>query len=736
MAQNFSSLSFREKAAIEIAKGLVATGVEGPYDTLVRSTAGDYPSIGCSCWEGARAEAIFKEIGLSEFAGRSFASFSDAEKSKIKLALGSDKGQQVQWAVLSKDTAGYVDEILKAVTVNNIRCLIYLGIWCPTSTYCVVRHAAKFSSVLDDLDKLNSAFIDGKTSYALTTSGVGAQLEEGYRNRGNRILAYCKGLKEEEIGRADAKILESIKKSIAAFGDIVAGSSSAANMTVSVSSRPPHGKHSDTIYKSPEKLYCEPIYDDLIWVNNSIPDTVLENVVSEAKSSSLVTADDLLVEVPKDTLVAYSGSNYASFALNNEQAVEERNRAFDFTELTKKFKVPNSGKPANDRDPFPVDSKIKELEEHAPQVKISSIKSCPEALPVTKECIKLSMNVERRLVRLENNMATIMRYLWRLAARMPINCVYYGGQSIYEKYRSIRCLKDNRVEDGGIFTFDQCMNCTRYEPIIGQVYEILNDSGINLAEVMDEMQLGYMTADDYIAFAKPEKLQQDLTIEKNIGAESTHIRSMSYADSDFSDQWTEDMGVKMDWNLVPVEEQRPSINGAAPTLSSNLGNQINSGYKMVSNQPENSSSVLDYSKLLESKKKLGALNETHFGYILNKEADEWLETYGQSFLDDMNRNLSENVTELLKQKKLEYLDNLLVCAIVCASGRSANLVISDLENTMKAMKVKNIDNTVLTLLFHDLDMDNLFGSGEDDNALPVRLDKVTKIVEEDRGSEG
>ena len=735
MAQNISSLSFNEKAAIEIAKGLVATGVEGPYDTLVCSTAGDYPSIGCSCWEGARADAIFKELGLSDYAGCSFSSLLDADKSKIKLALGSDKGQQVQWAILSKDTAGYVDEILKTVTVNNIRCLIYLGIWCPTSTYCVVRHAAKFSSCLDDLDKLNSAFIDAPTSYALTTSGLGSGFEEGYRNRGNRTLVYCKVLKEEDIGRADAKILESIKKEVAAFGDIVYGSLSAANMTVSVSSRPPHGKHTDTIYKSPEKLYCEPIYDDLIWVNNSIPDIVLENVVSEAKSSSLVTADDLLVEVPKDTLVAYSGSNYANFALNNEQAVEERNRAFDFTELTKKFKVPNSGKPANDRDPFPVDSKIKELEEHAPQVKISSIKSCPEALPVTKECIKLSMNVERRLVRLENNMATIMRYLWRLAARMPINCVYYGGQSIYEKYRSIRCLKDNRVEDGGIFTFDQCMNCTRYEPIIGQVYEILNDSGINLAEVMDEMQLGYMTSDDYIAFAKPDKLQQDLTIEKNIGAATTSVRDTGYADSDFPEQWTEDMGVKMNWSLVPVEEQRPSINGAAQTLASNLGNQINSGYKMVSNQSDNSSSILDYSKLIESKKKLDALDETHFAYILNKEADEWLESYADSFLDDMNRNLSENVSDLLKQKKLEYLDNLLVCAIVCASGRSANIVISDLENTIKALKAKNIDNTVLSVLFHDIDLYNLFGSDEESNTLHIRLDKVTKVVEETSGGE-
>ena len=513
----------------------------------------------------------------------------------------------------------------------------------------------------------------------------------------------------------------------------MAGASSAANMTVSVSSRPPHGKHTDTIYKSPDKLYSEPIYDDLVWVNSSIPDTVMENVVSDAEPGSLVTASDLALEVPKDTLIAYSGSSYASFALNNEQALEERNRAFDFNELTKKFKVPNGGKPANDKDPFPVDSKIKELEEHSPQVKITSIKSCPEALPVTKECIKLSMNVERRLVRLENNMATIMRYLWRMAARMPINCVYYGGQSIYDKYRCIRCLKDNRVEDGAVFTFDQCMNCTRYEPIIGQVYEILNDSGINLAEVMDEMQLGYMTADDYIAFAKPDKLQQDLPIEKNIGAAGINSRNNSYADSDFSDQWAADMGVKMDWNLVPVENQKPSINGAAPNLSSNLGTQTNSGYKMVSNQAEDADSILDYSMLIESKNKLDALDETHFGCSLVKEADEWLDSFGESFIDDMNRNLSENVAELLKQKKMEYLDNLLVCAIVCASGRSANLVVSDLENTIKAMKAKNVNNTVLTVLFHDLDMDNLFGSGEDDNTLPVRLDKVTKILEEGTG---
>lgn len=32
-------------------------------------------------------------------------------------------------------------------------------------------------------------------------------------------------------------------------------------------------------------------------------------------------------------------------------------------------------------------------------------------------------------------------------------------------------------------------------------------------------------------------------------------------------------------------------------------------------------------------------------------------------------------------------------------------------------------------------MDNLFGSGEDDIALPIRLDKVTKIIEEENSGE-
>lgn len=732
-AQNTSSMSFEEKAAVEIAKGLVATGVEGPYETCISSTAGDYPSIGCSCWEGNRADALLTNIGMSQYCGRSFSSLTLQDISTIKTALGSEKGVSAQLAILSSDASNYVNSILAKVKITEIRCLIYAGIWCPTSTSCVCSHLGKNSGVINDLDKLNHAFIDDPGSYALTTANVGEKYSTGYRNRGNITYNYCKNLKEEDIGKCDASTLKNVQNMLQSFGGLFAGSSSAANMEVSVDSRPVHGKHNDTVYKSPNKLYCEPIYDDLIWLKDKVPDSVMEDVVNKASSSNLVTAAGLTTEIPEDTLIAYSGSNYQNFHVNNQLAVEQRNQQFDFNELTKKFKVPNGGKPSNDKDPFPVDSKIKELEEHLPRVKISSIKSCPEALPVTKECIKLSMNVERRLVRIENNLSTIMRYLWRVAARMPVNCVYYGGQSNFDRYKCIRCLKENRVEDGQLMSFDQCMNCTRYEPIIGQVYEILNETGMNLSEVLDECQLGYMTTDDYIHFAKPEKLQEDLPIVSKVGHATRQVRDANYAEKDFSEQWPGEAGIVMNWNLVPVEDQKPSINDSAATLSSNVGTKTNSGSSMVSNQAAMNTSS---NKLLESAKKLDSLTENSFGYNLVLEADEWLETYKDVYLKDMNRTLCSNVTNLLKEKKMEYLDNLLVCAIVCASNRDANTVISDLDNIYKLLKGKNINNNVLAVLFHNLDRYTLFGSNPnniEDKTFPRRLDKVTKIIETESG---
>lgn len=735
-----SSMSFQEKAAIEIAKGLVATGVEGPYETCISSSAGDYPSIGCSCWEGNRADTLLNNIGLSKYAGKSFSSLTPSDISTIKQALGSEKGKSAQLAILSSDASSYVNAILAKVSITEIRCLIYAGIWCPTSTSAVCSHLGKNSGVVNNLEQLNQAFINDPGSYALTTANVGNTYAEGYRNRGNKTYNYCKGLNESDLGKCDASTLSQIQSSLSAFGSFFPGASSAANMEVTVDSMPPHGKHTDTVYKSPDKLYCEPIYDDLIWIKGKTPDDVLENVTAKAPASNLTTGKDLVYSASEETTIAYSDSNYQNYYVNNKVATEQRNEAFDFDNLTQKVKVPSGGKPSNDKDPFPVDSKIKELEEHQPRVKISSIKSCPEAMPVTKECIKLSMNVERRLVRIENNLSTIMRYLWRVGARMPVNCVYYGGQNIYDRYKCIRCLKDNRIEDGQMMSFDQCMNCTKYEPIIGQVYDILNETGLNLSMVLDECQMGYMTTDDYIRFAKPDKLQKDLPMLKEVGFATKSVRDANYANKDFNEEWTDDMGVKMNWSLTPVENQKPSINGTTETLPSNVDTKTNSGSAMTSTQAVgesiSSTATSTNNAFTNSAKEINNLETGHFAESLSEKADEWMETYKDVYLADMNRSLCNNITELLKEKNIDYIDNLLVCAIVCASNRDANLVISDIEGIHKSLKANNIDNDVLTVLFHNLDTNCLYGSNSEnigDKTFPRRLDKVTKIIETESG---
>lgn len=71
----------KEELAKEIAKGLIETGVEGGYDAVTCSTAGDYPSMGCSQWEGlgGRGDYLLSWIdGGDYFAGRTFSDIRDS----------------------------------------------------------------------------------------------------------------------------------------------------------------------------------------------------------------------------------------------------------------------------------------------------------------------------------------------------------------------------------------------------------------------------------------------------------------------------------------------------------------------------------------------------------------------------------------------------------------------------------------------------------------------------------
>ena len=240
------------------------------------------------------------------------------------------------------------------------------------------------------------------------------------------------------------------------------------------------------LYKTSE-CKVEPVYPDLV-----IPPKYVtsEYDTSSPNSIPITTVDDATASL-EDML--------------------DKSMSYDY-ELLDKVTKKSSGKPINYYDPYPYDDKITDLENHSPKVLIDEIESrlyscnhpgCPIAHPMAKNfamlndmAINQSKYTEQRLVRLENILSTMIRYLGRMSSRVNINCVYYGGQTVMGKYKCIRCLRDDRVHDGATVTMDQCLTCTRYEPIIGQVYDILDETGFNGSAILDDMQMSYMNLDD------------------------------------------------------------------------------------------------------------------------------------------------------------------------------------------------------------------------------------------------
>ena len=234
----------------------------------------------------------------------------------------------------------------------------------------------------------------------------------------------------------------------------------------------------------PQDLKVEPIYPDLV-----IPPGYISTEADEASPNSIPVA------------VIQEGGVTSSDSFTKQLS-------FDYDLLEEKKKVSNKRHhPINYTDPYPYDEKITDLEKHYPKVFIDEIEGqlyscnhpgCPISQPMAKNFAMLSdamMNqskrMEQRLSKLENILATIIRNQGRLGARMNINCVYYGGHSTFNKYKCIRCLHDDRIHDGQLVTVDQCLNCTRFEPILGQVYRILDDSGLNGSIILDDMQMSY-----------------------------------------------------------------------------------------------------------------------------------------------------------------------------------------------------------------------------------------------------
>ncbi|MBQ9408977.1 MAG: hypothetical protein IJU28_06270, partial [Clostridia bacterium] len=99
-----------DELAAETAKGLIETGIEGAYDSVSCSTAGDYPSMGCSQWEGARGDYLLSLIPNGDyFAERTYTSIvGTGELQELKDLLGSEEGQAAQLDLLTEDCKTYV----------------------------------------------------------------------------------------------------------------------------------------------------------------------------------------------------------------------------------------------------------------------------------------------------------------------------------------------------------------------------------------------------------------------------------------------------------------------------------------------------------------------------------------------------------------------------------------------------------------------------------------------------
>lgn len=182
-----------EQLAKEIANGIISTGVEGAFNSVSRSSAGDYPSMGVSQWEGigGRGDLLLSYIdGGAKFAGRKYSDIKyNGELQELKDLLNTPQGQEAQRILLAQDCLDrYVPQLKRVPTLDDSRCFIYAGIWCPTSEYVVRQFLTNRCNRynLRSLETLKEVF---KNEYYIG-AGVGEVYKEGYANRAENTYYY------------------------------------------------------------------------------------------------------------------------------------------------------------------------------------------------------------------------------------------------------------------------------------------------------------------------------------------------------------------------------------------------------------------------------------------------------------------------------------------------------------------------------------------------------------------
>lgn len=179
---------------IEIAKGIVESGIEGAFNNFCCSTAGDKICIGVSSWENNRAEAILNQLdGGAKFIGRTYSDIKDSdEEDELANLLDTEQGHKVQLETLGKDCEAYAQAVIDA-GLTDARCVIYAGMWCPTSDYIVglfITHRLERGyDISANLDNLNDVFYN---EYAVAAGCE--DYSDGYQNRATNTYNYVSNL--------------------------------------------------------------------------------------------------------------------------------------------------------------------------------------------------------------------------------------------------------------------------------------------------------------------------------------------------------------------------------------------------------------------------------------------------------------------------------------------------------------------------------------------------------------
>lgn len=191
------------------------------------------------------------------------------------------------------------------------------------------------------------------------------------------------------------------------------------------------------------KTYCEPVYPDYMYVQGNIPNTAVEDTVITSNNNKGTQVENYNIMTSQD-MQDLTGIQMNAFTTDKAQALAQRPYNPEKAEL--EVKVPNAGKPLNNSDPYPVDLKIEELELHLPrtkQYKLPYDKDVGVTKDLASAILILSDFTEKRLVKLENMLATMTRYIFGMGSRMYVNCQYYGGQD----HRSWKFLFNYRINN-------------------------------------------------------------------------------------------------------------------------------------------------------------------------------------------------------------------------------------------------------------------------------------------------